>query len=262
MLNKPRLCLSDVVWRRIANKIPDLRRSQGIGDRATRRFLEAVLWIWRTGAPWRDLPGYFGKWFTAYKRFRRWSIARAWDTVHTQLLRARRQQVPEIDAISIDSTSVRAHQHGAGGRGGDRRNATGRSRGGRTTKIHAAVSSDKTLVAQVLTTGECADVTEAVRLVKRVIRQVRPRKIIADKAYDSDALIAWLTKQGIRAVIPPRRNRKVSRDWAKETYRQRNVVERFYAHAKQFRRLATRFDKTVGSYRGGLLLVSARYLAV
>lgn len=73
MSAKPPLCLTDVCWRRITNKTPDVRSCGSQGDRSTRRFVEAALWIWRTGAPWRDLPGYFGK-STAYKRFRRWAI--------------------------------------------------------------------------------------------------------------------------------------------------------------------------------------------
>ena len=174
---KPRLCLSDACWRGIANRIPDVRRCGGTGD--TRRFVEAVLWIWRTGAPWRDLPGYFGKWFTAYKRFRRWAVGAAWQVVHIQVLRA---NVPSVGTVSIDSTSVRVHQHGAGGRVGAVRNGIGKSRGGRTTKVHAAVSSDKQLVAQILTGGERADVTQAIALIKRVLRQFHPMQVIADKA--------------------------------------------------------------------------------
>ena len=75
--------------------------------------LNAMLWVARSGAPWRDLPDHYGSWKTVYTRFRRWQIAGVWDQVleHVSIS-------PDFENIMIDATIVRVHQHGAGAKGG------------------------------------------------------------------------------------------------------------------------------------------------
>jgi len=105
----PRLGLRDDQWARIAGLLPgkpgDRRRSAA----DNRLFVEAVLWIARTGAPWRDLPPEFGPWNSVDVRFRRWAKAGVWDTVLAVLH-------DDLDRgyLAMDSTVVRAHQHAAG----------------------------------------------------------------------------------------------------------------------------------------------------
>ena len=244
--------LTDKMWRNLAPKIPDLRRCQGQADSGARRFVEGALWICRTGAPWRDPPRCFGNWSTVYRRFRRWATAGVWAAVQKALVAWH-----EIDrsTVSIDSTHVRVHQHAATS---DRTaNAVGRSRGGLTTKIHAAVANDKALLAPRLTPGQHADIRSA----QSVLRQAKATgQVLADRAYDADALVQWLKHQDIAPVIPARRNCRMARPIDKAAYAQRNQVERFYAHIKQFRRLATRYEKTRVSFTAVLLLVSSQYL--
>jgi transposase len=78
-----------------------------------RRFFEAVVWWRRTGVPWRDLPDEFGPWKTVFNRFDRWSRNGRWHSLLTAL-----QTDVDAEWQSIDSTTNRAHQHAAGGRGG------------------------------------------------------------------------------------------------------------------------------------------------
>ena len=92
-------------WRRVRGLLPKR------GPKAdNRRFVNAVLWVARTGAPWRDLPTRFGKWNTAWRRFRRWAGAGVWDRV----LAAVRD--PDVSTLVMDSTVVRAHPCAAGAR--------------------------------------------------------------------------------------------------------------------------------------------------
>lgn len=108
-----RLVLSDEQWNRISSLIigrPDQRGSTG---RDNRMFVEGVLWIVRTGAPWRDLPEVFGEWNSVFRRFSRWSEKGVWSGIFEAL-----SDDPDFEYLIIDSTIIRAHQHASGAKGG------------------------------------------------------------------------------------------------------------------------------------------------
>ena len=105
----PRLGLRDDQWARISGGLPGQRGDRGRPAADNRQFVEAVLWIARTGAPWRDLPTEFGNWNTVYVRFRRWAKGGVWD----QLLALLNDGL-DREHLAMDSTIVRAHQHAAG----------------------------------------------------------------------------------------------------------------------------------------------------
>ena len=108
-----RLVLNDEQWVRISGLIigrPDQRGSTG---RDNRMFVEGVLWIVRTGSPWRDLPEVFGEWNSVFRRFSRWSHKGVWQRVFEAL-----SDDPDFEYLIIDSTIVRAHQHASGAKGG------------------------------------------------------------------------------------------------------------------------------------------------
>ncbi len=128
----------------------------------------------------------------------------------------------------------------------------GRSRGGFTTKIHAVVSGSGRLVRFGVTGGEVNDVTQAGNLA----RGLTGRGLVGDRAYDSDSFLACVEQQGLAAVIPSRRNRKVQRALDAQAYAQRNVIERWFGRVKAFRRIATRYDKTTASYAAALVFAA------
>jgi transposase len=105
----PRLWLRGDQWARIEGLLPGKTGDRGRSAADNRQFVEAVLWIARTGAPWRDLPPAFGNWNSVYVRFRRWAKSGVWErllaVLHDDLDR---------EHVSMDSTVVRAHQHAAG----------------------------------------------------------------------------------------------------------------------------------------------------
>ena len=106
--------LSEALWGRLAPLLPPQKPWTGRPSLDHRRFLEAVLWLARTGAPWRDLPPGLMNWRTAWRRLQRWTAAGVWGRV----LEALRAMAPEAgwDAHMLDSTVVRAHAHAAGAR--------------------------------------------------------------------------------------------------------------------------------------------------
>lgn len=108
-----RTMLSDAQWEQIAPELPGKPGDPGRRGRDNRRFVEAVLWIARTGTPWRDLPDEFGAWYTVYTRFWRWAQKGVWDRIFKLL-----SDDPDFEYVMIDGTIVRVHQHGAGAKGG------------------------------------------------------------------------------------------------------------------------------------------------
>jgi transposase len=96
----------------------------------------------------------------------------------------------------------------------------------------------------VLTPGQAADVTQAETLIHEVPFEV----VIGDRGYDSQAVVAAIERAGGEAVIPSQKNRKVQRAYDRERYKDRNLVERFWAKVKQYRRVATRYEKTARNF--------------
>lgn len=234
-----RTLLSDEVWARIESVLPGKEGDPGRTATDNRWFVEAVLWIGRTGCPWRDLPKAFGRWHTVYIRFSRWRRKGVWERVIHALA-----DETEIRHVLIDSTIVRAHQHSSGARKKNGPQALGRSRGGLTTKLHFAVDDAGRPLRLIATEGQVSDITCANELVEHL----RTCAVIADKGYDSNAFVERIRATRAKAVIPPRSNRKTRRRYSRVLYRTRNIVERFFSRIKHFRRVATRYDKLAGNY--------------
>lgn len=152
----------------------------------------------------------------------------------------------------IDASIVRAHQHAAGGRGGQCYQALGRSCGGLSSKIHAKVDSFGMPVKFIITGGERQECTQA----NALIGEDHSDYLLADRAYDQDELRDNLHLQGTTPVIPGKKNRKITVEYDKHIYKERNIIERFFNRIKHFRRIATRYDKTVLMFMGGLTVVS------
>lgn len=104
-----------------------------------------------------------------------------------------------------------------------------------------------------LTGGEVADITQA----RSLLDGLKTDAVLGDKGYDADDLIDSIQAGGAMAVIPPRRNRVVQRDYDRHVYKDRNLVERFFNRIKQFRRIATRYEKLARNYLSFLNLVCA-----
>ena len=108
-----RTVLSNAQWERIGPHLPAKVGEPGRGGCDNRLFVEAVLWVARTGAPWRDLPEEFGNWYTVYTRFWRWARKNVWERIFKAL-----SDDADFEYVGIDGTLVRVHQHGTGAKGG------------------------------------------------------------------------------------------------------------------------------------------------
>ena len=131
----------------------------------------------------------------------------------------------------------------------------GRSRGGLTTKIHALVDAEGRPVRLELTAGQAGDAPMA----EKLLCDLQPGStLLADRAYDTDAIRNFARERKSWANIPAKINRKKTFSFSRWVYRQRNLVERFFNRIKQMRGLATRYDRRADNYLAALKLAAIR----
>src|SRR5687768_15545180 len=191
------------------------------------------------------------------------------------------QRVPPLPAMGRNRR-VRCHARNAGGDGRARRHrrhdrlndrpgaslrsrhkkgtqqteALGRSRGGFTTKLHARCDAKGRPLGFVLTGGEAHDINGFAPLLRMIADKIEA--LLADKGYDADAIREALAKAEIEAVIPTKRNRKDPAPHDVEKYKWRNLIERLFNKLKNWRRVATRYDKTKESYLGFVTIAAVK----
>ncbi|MDP5225868.1 MULTISPECIES: IS5 family transposase [Arthrobacter] len=280
--------LSDAQWSLIESMLPRPTGRKGRPFSDARMMLEGIIYRYRCGIAWRDLPEVFGPWQTVWTWHHRMASDGTWDRVLGRLTTAA-DAAGLIDwSLSVDSTVARAHQHvtnttrttGGGSNYTNLRlepadHGIGRSRGGLSTKIHQLVDGNGLPRLTLITPGQAGDSPMLLPLMEqlRVGRakgrpRTRPDALRGDKAYSSRAIRTHLRCRGIKAVIPepddqkghrkrrgPRGGRPVGLDRA--DYKNRNVIERRFCNVKQWRALATRYDKHAIIYRAAVLIQAA-----
>ena len=151
--------LTDKQWERLAPLLPPQKPHTGRPNKDHRLIINGILWLLRTGAPWRDLPERYGAWKTVASRFYRWQRAEIWQRILAWL-----QQQAEVNGKVewslhyVDGTIIRAHQHAAGARrpqdGEHPEEAPGRSQGGFSTKIHLRAEGGGKPITFLITAGQ------------------------------------------------------------------------------------------------------------
>ena len=240
--------LRDDEWDRIKDFLPGREGHVGGTAPDNRLFVDAVLYRYRTGIPWRDLPVHFGSWKSTHQRFSRWCKSGVFDRVLNHLA-----SDADGEYVMIDATIIRAHQHSAGARKKGRRPGHRTLPGRLTSKIHALADALGNPVRLILTGGHVHDIRAAGQLLEGVACGA----LLGDKGYDADALIERLRGARIAVVIPPKSNRKDKRECDFILYKERNLIERLFGKLKQFRAIATRYDKLARNFLGAIRLVAA-----
>jgi transposase len=241
--------LSDAEWTALKARLQSIGGIWKHGsDKRNRRFLQAVYYLLRTGLAWVDLPDALGNADTVRKRFRRWCKSGIWQRLFDSTVPA-----GQLEKLMLDGTICKAHRYAAGARGGAEEDI-GRSRGGRTTKIGAAVcATTQKVVRVVLAPGQRHDCV----LATAMLGPVEGAVVIADKAFDTDPFRCDLAANGCTAVIPSKENRRHPKKLNKALYRWRHGIENVFARMKDFIRITLRRDKTSASYLGFLHLACA-----
>lgn len=122
-----------------------------------------------------------------------------------------------------------------------------------TTKLHVAVDALGNPLRVILSAGQIADIDCASPLIENL----PGRAVVADKGHDADHFVARIEATGAEVVIPPRSNRLALREFDRHLYRARNLIVRFFARLKQFRPIATRYDKLAKSFLSFIHLACA-----
>ncbi|WP_152619672.1 IS5 family transposase [Paramagnetospirillum magnetotacticum] len=245
--------LRDDQWERLQEFVPGGRKGKRGPRSDGRRFFDAILWVARSGARWRDLPEKFGPYQTAKRRYYRWIEQGIFDRIFEAVT-----SDPDLEWLMVDATVIRANAQAAGARrkkGGPQAQALGRSRGGFGTKLHAVVDALGLPVRFELGPGQQNDMAPACDLITGLSAD----QVIADRAYDANRFYDLIRQQGGEPVVPPRRHRKHQHCYDHFAYKQRWGIEGFFARLKQWRRIATRYDKLAANFLGFVKLASIMF---
>ncbi len=191
-----RTSLDDAQWvslMLVMQQIPLAWKRDGA---ALRRFVEAALWICRTGAPWRDLPQTLGQWSSVYHRWRRWCLRGWWELVFEAL----RPSLPAGGLLLLDSTTCKAQRAASGAAGSTAAaEALGRSRGGLCSKLHACADGAGRVLRLIASPGHHADLRYATALAS----DIPACDAALDRGYVSATLRADFAANGCRAMAEP-----------------------------------------------------------
>ncbi len=238
----PRTMLNDQHW----SKLTTILRNFRIYLKPNLRlFIEAILYRIRTGCPWRDIPQEFGNCYSIFKKYSRWSKKDNFMEI-LKLLTIN----ADYEWVFIDGSHVRAHQHSAG----IKNQAISKSIGGNSSKIHLAVDAHGNPVKFIITDGTTHDVKVAPELVSQ-LKLEQTDAVCADKGYDSESLREQIIATATKANIPRKSNTLSNNDhmdWY--LYKIRHLVENAFARLKQFRGIATRYDKLKRNYESAVAL--------
>lgn len=264
----PRHSLTDAQWELIADLFPVANFKTGRRPRDRRVILNAILWVLRSGAPWRDIPTEYGPWSTAWNFFDAWNKDGTFDAM---LQRLRSLVIGDGECPDqlwcIDGTSIRAARCSGGGGKNDEPeepddHALGRSRGGFGTKIHILCNAQGHPLHFELSAGQVHDSSMLDEVLvganEALVGQqgapmAWPVKLAGDKGYRAAWIDAYLLDLGVTPVIPSKANedrdaRPVAFD--KAAYRCRSIVECLIGWLKESRRIMTRFEKTAVNFAG------------
>jgi transposase len=235
--------LDDAQWVSLMLVMQQIPLAWKRDEAALRRFVEAVLWICRTGAPWRDLPETLGAWSSVYHRWRRWCLRGWWELVFEAL----RPSLPADGLLLLDSTTCKAHRAASGAAHSTAAaEALGRSRGGLCSKLHACADGAGRVLRLIASPGNHADLRYATALAS----DIPACDAALDRGYVSATLRAAFAANGCTVHTPPKRGMVDPPEWDPKLYARRHHVENLFSRLKDWARIALRRDKTRRSWIG------------
>jgi transposase len=219
-----------------------LPKQRGNVSLSNLQVVNAILYVAEHGCKWRGLPKRFGNWHTIYTRMNRWTKAGVLDRMFEELQRAQVVRI-KIEAVSLDSTSIKVHPDGTGALKKNGPQSIGKSRGGWNTKVHMVAADARTAITFSLSPGQAHDAPEGRALLSRLGAPNRPLHLIMDRAYEGNETRQLALDLGFIPVVPPLSTRTEPWEYDRAMYKRRNEVERLFRRLKGYRRIFSRFEK-------------------
>ena len=233
--------MSDLYWltgEQMARLEPFFPKSHGKPRVDDRRVLSGIIFVNRNGLRWRDAPAAYGPHKTLYNRWKRWSEA----GVFIRMMEGLSGAQTERRTVMIDATYLKAHRTASSLRvkkGGLGR-LIGRTKGGMNTKLHAVTDANGRPISLFMTAGQVSDYIGAAALLDSL---PRAQWLLGDRGYDADWFRDALQAKGITPCIPGRKTRTEPIRYDKRRYKRRNRIEIMFGRLKDWRRVATRYDR-------------------
>ncbi|WP_156529608.1 IS5 family transposase [Marivivens sp. JLT3646] len=233
--------MSDLYWlsdAQMAKLEPFFPKSHGKPRVDDKMVLSGIIFINRNGLRWRDAPAEYGPHKTLYSRWKRWSDK----GIFARMLLELADQGGSTDTLMIDATHLKTHRTASslGAKKGGRGRLIGRTKGGMNSKLHAVTDAAGRPLRMFLTAGQRSDYIGA----RALLDGLPPAEhLLADRGYDADWYREALEDKGIKPCIPSRKGRKVAIPHDEARYRKRHKIENSFARLKDWRRVATRYDR-------------------
>ncbi|MFT8808655.1 IS5 family transposase [Gluconobacter sp.] len=233
--------MSDLYWltdEQMERLRPFFPKSHGKPRVDDRRVLSGIIFVNRNGLRWRDAPREYGPHKTLYNRWKRWGAMGIFSRMMDGLAAGR----AEPQTIMIDATYLKAHRTASSLRlkKGNPGRLIGRTKGGMNTKLHAITDQNGRPLSFFVTAGQVSDYTGASALLDSL---PVAQWMLADRGYDADWFRDAREERGIRPCIPGRRSRGKPVKYDKRKYKRRNRIEIMFGRLKDWRRVATRYDR-------------------
>ncbi|MBC6412830.1 MAG: IS5 family transposase [Hyphomonadaceae bacterium] len=225
---------------------------RGVGRVDDCKVISGIIHVIRNGLRWRDAPLEYGSCKTLYNRFKRWNGRGVFDNIFSHL--SAKGGPPGV--FMVDSTYIKVHRAACSlHKGGDAPCHIGRTKGGLNSKIHVITDERGRPPSLCLTAGQVSDPAGA-----KILYEGRPQTqdvvMIPDKGHDGDEYRKALMAKGITPCIPPRKGRRSPAQFCKTTYKQRHKVESLFARLKDWRRVATRYDRCAHTFFAAVLIAA------
>lgn len=249
--------MSDLFWlseAQMERLRPFFPHSRGVARVDDRRVLSGIIFINRNGLRWRDAPPDYGPHKTLYTRWLRWSRKGIFARLLIELATAGQN----TEVLMMDATHLKVHRTAASLRaperpGPRRGRLIGRTKGGLNSKLHVVTEAEGRPILMFLSAGHRSDYVGAAALLSSL---PQAKSLIADRGYDADWLRAALADKGIAPCIPVRSNRTTIIPHDPRLYRLRHRIENMFARLKDWRRIATRYDRCADLFLSAVALAA------
>ncbi|MFK3889833.1 IS5 family transposase [Sphingomonas sp. NPDC079357] len=246
--------MSDLFWltdEQMERLRPFFPKSHGRPRVDDRRVLSGIVFVNRNGLRWRDATSAYGPLKTLYNRWKRWGDA----GVFTRMMEGLAAADAEPQTVMIDATYLKAHRTASSLRvkKGNLGRLIGRAKGGMNTKLHAVDDANDRTLSFFMTAGQVSDYTGAAALLDDL---PKANWLLGDRGYDADWFRDALQAKGIQPCIPGRRSRNVPVRYDKRRYRRRSRIEIMFGRLKDWRRVATRYDRCPTAFFSAVALAA------